>query len=233
MKMMFFKLSSIALVLVSGCVFSFFLGFLRLNYPSLKTYPVQGIDVSHHQGEINWSSIPKDKVKFVYIKATEGGDWRDPMFTQNWTGAKNSGFEVGAYHFFTLCRDGITQAKNFMNLVDTSNGMLPPVIDLEYVGNCAARPSREEFLLQLSDFVQEWQTFYMRKPVFYTTKEFYHDYLEGTDFVSYSLWIRDIFAKPDVKDYPSMVLWQYADNARIDGIKGPVDLNVAISGTIK
>lgn len=207
----------------------YFTGLLRFNYPSAQGYPVQGIDVSHHQGAIDWRTVPKEKVKFVYIKASEGGDWRDPKFKQNWNEARAAGFEVGAYHFFTLCKDGITQARNFMEIVTTDGEMMAPVVDLEYVGNCSARPSKEDFLRELNDFVQEWQVFYMKKPVFYTTKEFYEDYLKGSDFESYPLWLRDVFAEPDVKDYPSMVLWQYADNARVDGIKGPVDLNARLN----
>ena len=119
-------------------------GWLRFNYPARSDYPVWGLDVSNHQGVIDWRSVPKDKVSFVYIKATEGGDWRDKSFARNWAEARQAGFQVGAYHFFTLCRDALTQARNFMDVVKPHPGMLPPALDLEYGGNCGERPSKEK-----------------------------------------------------------------------------------------
>ena len=68
------------------CAFQW--GFLRFNYPDQTVYPVQGLDVSHHQGEIDWQAInaqaDQPKYRFVFIKATEGGDFKDPRFVRNW-----------------------------------------------------------------------------------------------------------------------------------------------------
>ncbi|MFW6328322.1 MAG: GH25 family lysozyme [Bacteroidota bacterium] len=55
-----------------------------LIYPSKNKYPVQGIDVSHHQGLIRWDSIDTSKVKFVFNKATEGANFKDKRFKYNW-----------------------------------------------------------------------------------------------------------------------------------------------------
>ncbi len=216
-------------VVIALVATAYMTGFLRFNYPRAA---VQGIDVSHHQGNVDWKVIPKDKVTFVYIKASEGGDLRDKNFISNWNGARAAGFQTGAYHFFTLCRDGITQARNFRDLVPLEKESLPPAVDLEYVGNCAARPERTKFLKELADFIQEWQVFYMQKPVLYTTNEFYRDYLKDSEFESYPLWVRNVFGKPSRETYPSMMLWQYADNARLKGINGPVDLNIRVSGPV-
>jgi Glycosyl hydrolases family 25 len=67
---------------------------------------VIGVDVSNHQGEIDWSALAGSNVAFAYIKATEGGDFRDRRFQLNWDGAKRAGLARGAYHFFTQCRSG-------------------------------------------------------------------------------------------------------------------------------
>ncbi|MFV5422747.1 GH25 family lysozyme, partial [Acinetobacter baumannii] len=64
-----------------------------------QDYPVQGFDVSHHQENINWKKISPKKFQFVYLKATEGGDYKDPKFQENWLKAREHGFHVGAYHF--------------------------------------------------------------------------------------------------------------------------------------
>jgi lysozyme len=57
-------------------------------------YDVVGVDVSNHQGEIDWPALAGSKVAFAYIKATEGGDFRDKRFQLNWEGAKGAGWRV-------------------------------------------------------------------------------------------------------------------------------------------
>jgi len=148
-------------------------GLWRWNVLSVVDYPVRGIDVSHHQGVIDWAAVPKDQVRFVYIKASEGGDFQDPAFAVNWNGARVQGFDVGAYHFFTLCRDGAAQAENFIKTVPKAGKSLPPAIDLEFVGNCAARPSGPEFIQRLDAFVKTVETHFGQKPVLYSTPAFY------------------------------------------------------------
>ena len=71
-------------------------------HPSDAAWPGQGIDVSHHQGPIDWTALPVQGVDFAYIKATEGGDHRDTRFAENWRASRAAGVRRGAYHFFTL-----------------------------------------------------------------------------------------------------------------------------------
>lgn len=197
-------------------------GLFRFNYPAVPDGAL-GLDVSHHQGEINWGMLPKD-VRYVYIKATEGGDWVDKRFAENWQGAKNAGLEFGAYHFFTLCRAGGDQADNFVATVPVDSAALAPAIDLEFVGNCIARPSREDFLKELSAFMDVIVETYPQRPIIYTTYEFYEQYIKGTAFADDAIWLRDVFATPPA-DF-DWAIWQFADNARVSGIKGPVDMNL-------
>ena len=78
--------------------------------PDRGKYPVRGIDVSHHQGPIDWQRVAADDVAFAVIKATEGGDHVDDAFATNLREARAAGLAVGAYHFFTFCRPGGDQA---------------------------------------------------------------------------------------------------------------------------
>jgi lysozyme len=64
-----------------------------------QDYSIRGFDVSHHQGEINWKKISPMQYQFVYLKATEGGDFKDRNFQENWLKARERGLHVGAYHF--------------------------------------------------------------------------------------------------------------------------------------
>jgi len=63
-------------------------GALIAGYPWLEParllHDVHGVDVSHHQGEIDWQAVAADGVAFAFIKATEGGDFVDPRFAKNW-----------------------------------------------------------------------------------------------------------------------------------------------------
>lgn len=112
-------------------------------------YPIQGFDVSHHQQEIQWQQISPEKYRFVYLKATEGGDFKDTRFQENWLKARERGFLVGAYHFYRLCRDGSIQAQNFIDSVPKQANALPPVIDLEYDSNCINTYSKEQLLNEI------------------------------------------------------------------------------------
>lgn len=201
-------------------------GNLSLNFPDEERYPLRGIDVSHHNGTIDWAAIPRDKYNFVYIKATEGGDWADPLFNTNWNNAREAGFQTGAYHYYTLCRDGAEQAQHFIATAPRENDALAPAIDLEYMGNCKARPPRAEMLAQLDKFVAIVTEFYGTPPVIYSTYDFYRDYIAGSQYAANPLWIRSIFGAPHHHKTHEWHLWQYADNAHIPGIHGPVDVNI-------
>jgi len=95
----------------------FYYGVVRFNYPSVSQYPVRGIDVSHHQGKIDWQAVKKQDIQFAYIKSTEGVDYQDPMFKTNWLEAHKAGIIRGAYHFFNFCSSPVKQAENFIRVV--------------------------------------------------------------------------------------------------------------------
>lgn len=200
-------------------------GILWFVYPSQSEYPIRGIDISNHQGEIDWKKVPKNKIQFVYIKATEGGDWKDKAFLRNWEQANQLGIRVGAYHFFTLCRSGKEQASNFISLVPKDPESLPPVADLEFVGNCKERPPIQDIKKEIQDFLTALENHYGKRPILYLTYEFIDLYLKD-DFLEYSVWIRDIFGHPSSSFKRNWIIWQYHSRARLDGIEGPVDLNV-------
>jgi lysozyme len=204
-------------------------GFIRFNYPSKEKFPVWGIDVSHHQGRIDWAAVAADKtIRFAYIKASEGGDFRDTRFAENWQKSKAAGLVRGAYHFFTFCRPGKNQAKNFLATVPVEAGTLPIAVDLEFLGNCSARPSPTALIAELNDFLSDVRKVDPRKPVFYVTYEFYDRYLKDNlqQIPDHHLWLRNIYYEPPQKPCERWALWQFGHRGRVDGIAGPVDLNV-------
>jgi lysozyme len=159
-------------------------------------------------------------VAFAYIKATEADDFKDQNFSKNWSAAKKTAIAVGAYHYFSLAYGGEVQADNFISSVPVETTSLPPVVDLEYVGNSSKRPSKSDFHKELSIFLSAVTDHYGKQPIIYTTKEFYRDYLDP-EFATNPTWIRDLFLPP--KNH--WVLWQYSQWGSIDGINGSVDLD--------
>ena len=106
--------------------------------------PIQGIDVSYWQGDIDWQKVRDAGVQFAFIKATEGGDHIDPKFLDNWQAAKRAGVARGAYHFMYWCRPAHEQALWFMLNVPGDSDALPPVLDVEWNSHSKTCPGKLE-----------------------------------------------------------------------------------------
>ncbi|TFI57778.1 lysozyme [Sphingomonas parva] len=193
-------------------------------HPSERTYPLQGIDVSHHQGAIDWTALPAQGVDFAYLKASEGGDHRDRRFHANRRGAAAAGIPHGAYHFFTLCRGGAAQAANFLAAISADPTLLPPAVDLEFGGNCAARPDRAALLRELAAFLAPVEARTGRRAILYVTEEFEAAYRisEASDR---PLWLRRLLRRPAYGTRPWRI-WQASSFRALRGIDGRVDWNV-------
>lgn len=210
------------ILIVIGCAvlgggYMYFMSFS----PDRDAYPVRGIDVSNHQGSIDWRRVAADDVSFAIIKATEGGDWVDKSFARNIAAAKEAGLAVGAYHFFTFCRPGAEQAKNFIAMVPGDMALLPPVVDIEFVGNCPEWPSSEEFAAQLAAFLDPVEAAFGKQAIVYLIGEAVDVY--GGAIPVRKRWVRSLATHPGHEDW---VYWQYHNSGSVDGIAGPVDLNV-------
>lgn len=216
------------LAVASAAYFAYDFGMVRFNNPSLSRYPIQGIDVSHHQGDIDWKTVASQpNVRFAIMKATEGGDHRDSKFAENWQRAGDAGLVRGAYHFFTFCRPGKDQAQNVLATVPKEAGTLPIAVDLEFVGNCNKVPTLDEMAAEVNAFFTELKGTFPEKPIFYVTEEFFDQYLKGNEarFPDHYLWLRSVFKEPTQEGCSRWSIWQFADNGTLDGIQGPVDLN--------
>ena len=190
--------------------------------PRLEPGEAYGVDVSNHQGAIDWPAVAADAIGFAYIKATEGGDFVDKRFEENWQEAGDAGVRRGAYHFFTLCRPGADQARNFLRTVDLADADLPPALDLELGGNCRARPPVEEVNAEIDAFVELVEGETGREVVLYVLGNWEDRYPLPQAKADRPRWVRRIALRPG----GTWALWQYSGVARVDGIQGPVDLNV-------
>jgi lysozyme len=203
-----------------------------IAYPYVETaklwYNVIGVDVSNHQGDVDWPLLAKSNVAFAYMKATEGGDFRDSRFEQNWDGARKVGLPRGAYHFFTQCRSGAEQAANYIAVVPRDPLALPPVIDLEHMGPCHQGNQVISVIDEVTILLSALEAHYGRRPLLYTTQEFDAAYLQGR-LAGETFWVRNMVLPPGFRS-DRWLFWQYHNGGTRPGIKGSVDLN-AFRGT--
>jgi lysozyme len=200
-------------------------GLLRVNYPSRGSYPVRGVDVSHHQGAVDWAAVRAAGIHFAFIKASEGADHRDREFERNWSGARSAGVARGAYHFFTFCTPGEAQAAHFIATLGGSFGELPPVADVEFSGNCRKWESIEGIREELRAFLARIETAAGVRPLLYFTRDAHERILDG-HFDAYPVWPRSVVLAPSRARFGAWLFWQFADNGRVPGVGTLVDLNV-------
>ncbi|MDB5202102.1 MAG: glycoside hydrolase family 25 protein [Ferruginibacter sp.] len=189
-------------------------------------YELHGIDVSRHQQTISWEDVQRMQVedirlKFAFIKATEGIGSVDEQFRRNWLYAQRAGMVRGAYHFFIATKSGKAQAKNFISTVQLKPGDLPPVLDVEQTYGASAKVVQKE--------MQEWLTLVENKwnvmPIIYTNVDFYNRILAGK-FDQYPLWVAHYLVKDKPRIKRDWSFWQHNETGHVNGISSFVDFNV-------
>ncbi len=193
-------------------------------------FAIHGIDVSKYQGEIDWQAVQSSGIKFAWIKATEGGDHLDEKFALNWARAQQAGVPRGAYHFAYWCRPPHEQINFFKKVVPRDPDALPPVLDVELTPTsktCKRILDRQEVLAEMREMLVDLERHYGKRPVIYTTVDFYEGILHPSEFSDYPVWVRSTKYAPQVK-YPGRkwAFWQYQSDAIVPGIGGKTDRNV-------
>lgn len=187
-----------------------------------EKYPVIGLDISAHNGDIDFGRVASEGgVSFVYLKATEGADFRDSTFTRNFDAARKAGLHVGPYHFFRFDTDGSAQAQN---LISTLNGRiidLPVAIDVEEWGNPAQVPT--ELIIERLEAMRARLEANGIPSLIYTNKNGYARFVRHR-ITDADLWICS-FTNPPVGSSVRWSLWQHSHRGSVPGIKGSVDLN--------
>lgn len=193
-------------------------------------YGVHGLDISHYQGKVDWYKLAqshqtKFPIRFVFMKATEGGDHSDSTFTRNFDKAHEHGFIRGAYHFYNPNTEPEKQADFFIRTVKLKQGDLPPVLDVEVKG----RKKKEELQEALKIWLNRVETHYGVKPIIYASYKFKMKYLNDSIFNTYPYWIAHYYVD-SVRYEGKWDFWQHTDVGRVPGIEANVDLNVYNGG---
>ncbi|GAA0523537.1 hypothetical protein GCM10011581_39530 [Saccharopolyspora subtropica] len=200
--------------------------------------PVQGIDVSNHNGNIDWSKVAADGKKFTFVLATDGTSFTNPRYSQQYHGAKDAGLIAGAYHFARPSSSSAeVQAQRFLDVADyqADGRTLPPVLDLEIdpnTGGCYGLSVAEmhQWTKTFADKVKERTG---KDAIIYANPSFWRQCMGGTDsFGHHALWLASYGVdSPTVPTgFDGWDFWQYTDKGRVAGISGYTDLNLYQEG---
>ncbi|MCC7304614.1 hypothetical protein IT418_04360 [bacterium] len=206
--------------------------------PLIDLAGADGIDVSHHQGNIKWDLVKTSKIEFAIIKATEGSTYVDPQFKKNWVESKKNGIVRSAYHYFCPNIDGTAQAENFLNTVSKAGGTPDFLlsVDVEVATSqkaaesvCYNGASKEKGTANLKKMLDRLELKTGTKPIIYTSAAMWSAVTTQPSWAGdYPLWVaswNDTAPGPLPKGWTDWVVWQYSSNGRINGISGNVDMD--------
>ena len=183
-----------------------------------------GIDVSHHQGFIEWARVLSDRpdIQFVYVKLTEGASHVDSRATKNFSGAASVEFPVGGYHYFRMTSGAREQFEHFKKNLDYcirgQRCVLIPMVDVETADGHEVQEVQDSLRVMLNLL----EDYYGKKPMIYGTMRSYNTLL-APDFNDYPLYIgRYGVNEPEVRD-GDYTIWQFSEKGHIDGIPKYVD----------
>jgi lysozyme len=190
-----------------------------------------GIDVSHHQGDVDWERVAGDGAAFAFVKRSEGTTWRDRTFAANWAGTAAAGLRRGAYHVFSITSAVDTQVTNFLRGVDFSRDCLPPVLDLEYAKLDPWRETPAALLRAIRRWLALVEERTGRRPILYAGHATVQRWFAGraAPFRRHPLWVARYTTARDPrlpeKTWPRWTFWQFTETGRVGGVAGPVDVD--------
>lgn len=189
---------------------------------------MKGIDISNHNGGINFSAIKSSGIDVVYIKATEGTTYVDPYLSQYYNGAKAVGLSTGFYHFLVRTSLPETQAENFFNAIKDKENNLKPCLDVEASGfNVNDYTTR---------FINKFKQLCNMDIVIYSGAYYSRDNFNSAIKANYPLWVAHYGVEPWKSNintgFTTIVGHQYTEKGQVPGISTNVDLDVFNDGIL-
>jgi GH25 family lysozyme M1 (1,4-beta-N-acetylmuramidase) len=186
---------------------------------------VPGIDVSGHQGNVNWANYWNQGKRFVWVKATEGTGYRNPYFAQQYNGSYNQGFIRGAYHFALPDRSsGTAQADFFSNNGggwSADGKTLPGAMDMEYnpYGSTCYGKTKASMTQWILEFSNRYKARWNKYPAIYTSTSWWSQCVSGDFSSTNPLWVARYSSSVGTLPYNwgFYTVWQYSSS--------PIDQN--------
>jgi GH25 family lysozyme M1 (1,4-beta-N-acetylmuramidase) len=177
---------------------------------------IKGIDVSYHNGVVDWQAVAAAGIEFAIIRCSYGLQSKDNMFIQNVAGAKATGLKIGAYHYsYALTvADAIQEAANCREVIDNCGGLLelPVFFDME---DADGYKERKGFAFNPAEITAMCKAFICNVGLdcgVYASYSWLTDYIDWRS-LGCAVWNAQWSKNDDIKGY----MWQYTDSLEIGG----------------
>lgn len=197
-----------------------------------------GIDVSKHNGTIDWNAVKNSGVSYVIIRcgyrgSTAGALIEDPMFKSNIQGATKAGLKIGIY-FFTQATnevEAVEEASMVLSLIKGYNISYPVFLDVEATSGNNGRAdgiSVDTRTAVCKAFCQTIQNSGYKAGI-YANKTWLNEKINAPSLTGYKIWLAQYAASPTYSR-TKYDMWQYSSKGRVSGISGNVDMNISYMG---
>lgn len=196
---------------------------------------VRGVDVSGHQGSVDWGKVTDAGYSFAFVKATEGNDFTSDTFAQQYNGSYKAGMVRGAYHFALPNKSsGTDQANYFLKHGggwSADDHTLPGTLDIEWnpYGDTCYGLSKDSMVSWISDFAKTYKGKTGRDPIIYTAASWWDQCTGGSGAFSKNspLWVAQYADSPTIPGgFGAYSFWQHTSTASVPGVSGDTDANV-------
>lgn len=179
-----------------------------------------GIDISHHQGAVDWSKMVGDKrPDFVFLKTTEGTHFTDNRFADYKEHLIKLGIPFSGYHFMRFNKNGKDQANYFLRKAQPKKGQLIPVVDIEYQRHLYTDEIAQRNIDLFMETIRSAIGVY---PIVYCEEKYYHKYLKKKYKGKIILWIANYKRSPTT----AWDIWQKTDKFEHPSFKKRIDYNI-------
>lgn len=189
--------------------------------PARADYPMQGMALSAAQGVVNWGSLRVPSPDFVYIRAVNGRQGRDPRFSVNLAGAQASGLRYGAEILYDPCGRASDQATVFLTTVPRDAAALPPAIRLEGKPACTPAPGPDKVVSELNTLINLIEAHMTKPALLHVSAEAEKLYGISTR-INRTLWLDRNWLAPDYASHP-WVMWSANGARHVAGVDAPVE----------
>ena len=201
---------------------------------SLNTGTVMGIDISKHNGNIDWNAVKNSGVQYVILRCGYRGSAsgvlvEDQKFKSNIQGATAAGLKVGIYFFSQAVNEveAVEEASMTLSLIKKYRITYPVYIDVESANGRADGISKAARTSVINAFCQTIRNSGYT-PGLYANKNWLTEKINTGALGGCKIWLAQYVAAPTYGGRYEM--WQYSSRGSIAGIKGNVDLNVSYMG---
>jgi lysozyme len=185
---------------------------------------VKGIDVSVHNGSIDWAKVKGTGRVFAIARVSDGASHLDTAFAANWSGIKSAGLVRGVYQYFRPSQDPTAQADLLLSKIGTLGaGDLPPVIDVEVADGV----STTKVVSTVRTWIDRVKAKTGVNPIIYSASGFWNTLPNTAQFSSNILWVANYGAScPSVpSSWSKWSIWQYSETGSVAGVSGGIDLD--------